>query len=102
MPPDGVKRCAWAPGGRPNQERCASNPDDMECCSGTCKDGRCTDMPAPMMMPHCAAVGELCKKAMDCCAGESCTEVETGRSRCLPSERSCVGDGYPCTLPEQC
>jgi hypothetical protein len=104
MSSDGIKRCSWAPGCRPNQERCAS---DAECCAGSCKDGppgvgRCADMPAPMMTPHCLAVGEVCKKAMDCCAGESCSAVETGRSRCVPSARSCVGDGYPCTLGDEC
>ena len=101
---DGVSRCAWAPGCRPVQERCASNAD---CCSGTCKMGppgvgRCADMPAPMMMSHCPAVGEVCKKAMDCCPGESCSPVATGGSRCLPLTRSCVGDGYPCALSEEC
>ena len=101
---DGASRCAWAPGCRPGQERCASN---AECCAGNCKMGppgvgRCADMPAPMMMSHCLAVGEVCKKAMDCCPGESCSPVATGGSRCVPLATSCVGDGYPCTLSEEC
>ena len=71
---------------------------------------RCAPTPGPMAPPPmtkgCRALGELCAKSPDCCAGgaDSCRADANGTLRCLgPSAGStCLPEGLPCSVAAQC